>query len=156
MDPLDDRIRDLLRLAGFGHVAFMLQWDHDWALVSVLHERDEYLIARRGLPVRLRIDRDPVSGCISGRELHYDGTSIEAMCLDLLGVIPTERNRQRDNWNVHSTWLHETVCGVLEDNSTPERLLQYMRGYIMQIIGVFLFRDASDSRVHLKWLPLLI
>ncbi|MED6223058.1 hypothetical protein PIB30_070323 [Stylosanthes scabra] len=28
MDSSDDRIRDLLRVAGFGHVAFMLQWDH--------------------------------------------------------------------------------------------------------------------------------
>ncbi|MED6190166.1 hypothetical protein PIB30_103037 [Stylosanthes scabra] len=39
MDAPDDRIRDLLRLAGFRHVAFMLQWDHDWALVSTLIER---------------------------------------------------------------------------------------------------------------------
>ncbi|MED6131248.1 hypothetical protein PIB30_008288 [Stylosanthes scabra] len=39
MNPPDDRIRDLLQVAGFGHVAFMLQWDHDWALVSALLER---------------------------------------------------------------------------------------------------------------------
>ncbi|MED6128883.1 hypothetical protein PIB30_102425, partial [Stylosanthes scabra] len=105
MDPPDDRIRDLLCRAGFEHVAFMLQWDHDWALVSAL------------------IERNPVSGFISGWELHYDERGIEAMCLELLGAIPTERDRQRDKWNAHLTWLHETVCGVLGDYPTPERLL---------------------------------
>ncbi|MED6121653.1 hypothetical protein PIB30_032195 [Stylosanthes scabra] len=28
MDPPDDRIRELLQVAGFGHVSSMLQWDH--------------------------------------------------------------------------------------------------------------------------------
>ncbi|MED6178590.1 hypothetical protein PIB30_109081, partial [Stylosanthes scabra] len=55
----------------------------------------------------LRIDGDPVSGCISGWELHYDGTGIEAMCLDLLGSIPPEADRQRDKWNVHLSWLQD-------------------------------------------------
>ncbi|MED6205800.1 hypothetical protein PIB30_021086 [Stylosanthes scabra] len=33
----------------------------------------------------LRIDGEPVSGCISGWYDHYNGQTIEDMCLDLLG-----------------------------------------------------------------------
>ncbi|KAL4321069.1 hypothetical protein AHAS_Ahas14G0073600 [Arachis hypogaea] len=33
--------------------------------------------------------------------------------------------------------------------------MRYIRGYIMQLIGGILFSDASDSRVHIRWLPLL-
>ncbi|QHN83055.1 uncharacterized protein DS421_20g701280 [Arachis hypogaea] len=47
------------------------------------------------------------------------------------------------------------VCGELEQDATKERLLRYMRRYIMQVIGGILFPDASDSRVHIRWLPLL-
>ncbi|RYR21066.1 hypothetical protein Ahy_B03g066307 [Arachis hypogaea] len=43
----------------------------------------------------------------------------------------------------------------LEQDATEERLMRYTRGYIMQLIGDILFPDASDSRVHIKWLPLL-
>ncbi|RYR73138.1 hypothetical protein Ahy_A02g007468 [Arachis hypogaea] len=43
----------------------------------------------------------------------------------------------------------------MEQDATEERLLRYMRGYIMQVIRGILFLDASDSRVHFRWLPLL-
>ncbi|MED6195281.1 hypothetical protein PIB30_036481 [Stylosanthes scabra] len=29
MERTDERIRDFLRFAGFEHIAFMLEWDHD-------------------------------------------------------------------------------------------------------------------------------
>ncbi|MED6211232.1 hypothetical protein PIB30_071773 [Stylosanthes scabra] len=98
----------------------------------------------------LRIDGDPVSGCISGWELHYDGRGIETMCRELLGAITTERDRQRDKWNVHLTWFEDTAYKVLGDDPTPERLLQYTRGYIMQI------SVASYFRMHLTlgWMGL--
>ncbi|RYR21065.1 hypothetical protein Ahy_B03g066306 [Arachis hypogaea] len=44
---------------------------------------------------------------------------------------------------------------VPQHNATEECLMRYMRGYIMQLIGRILFPDASDYRVHIKWLPLL-
>ncbi|MED6206553.1 hypothetical protein PIB30_028010 [Stylosanthes scabra] len=67
----------------------------------------------------LRIDREPVSGCISGWFEHYNGQIIEDICLDLLRHVPTEGDRQKG------------------------------------VAAVHLFPDASDSRVHLRWLPLL-
>ncbi|MED6119420.1 hypothetical protein PIB30_011785 [Stylosanthes scabra] len=35
----DERILDLLRLAGFQHVAHPVEWEHDWSLVFALIER---------------------------------------------------------------------------------------------------------------------
>ncbi|RYR63246.1 hypothetical protein Ahy_A04g021048 [Arachis hypogaea] len=46
-------------------------------------------------------------------------------------------------------------AGELEQDVIEERLLRYRRGYIMQVIGGILFPNASDSRVHIRWLPLL-
>ncbi|MED6209475.1 hypothetical protein PIB30_055066 [Stylosanthes scabra] len=84
--------REYFRRAGFEHVAYMLEWNHDWALASALVER----------------------------------------------------------------WRPEDrVCQGVGEDATEERLMQYTRGYIMQIIGGMLFPDASDSRVHMRWLPLL-
>ncbi|MED6206649.1 hypothetical protein PIB30_028893 [Stylosanthes scabra] len=35
----DERILDLLQLAGFQHIAHPVEWEHDWSLVSALIER---------------------------------------------------------------------------------------------------------------------
>ncbi|RYR69081.1 hypothetical protein Ahy_A03g015615 isoform A [Arachis hypogaea] len=78
----------------------------------------------------LRIDGDPVSGCIEDRQ-------------------------SQTKWTVKLTWFHNTVCEELEQDATEERMMRYTRGYIMQLIGGILFPDASDSRVHISWLPLL-
>ncbi|RYR41702.1 hypothetical protein Ahy_A08g038114 [Arachis hypogaea] len=54
-------------------------------------------------------------------------------------------------------WAHRinTVCRDLKEDTTEECLFHYTREYIMQVIGDILFSDASDSRVHIRWLPLL-
>ncbi|RYR29933.1 hypothetical protein Ahy_B01g054602 [Arachis hypogaea] len=59
-------------------------------------------------------------------------------------------------WTVKLTWFHNTVCSELEQDTTEERLMRYTRGYIMQLIGGILFPDASDSRVYIRWLSLLV
>ncbi|RYQ92406.1 hypothetical protein Ahy_B09g098628 [Arachis hypogaea] len=53
------------------------------------------------------------------------------------------------------TWFQNTNCGELEQDATEERLMRYTRGCIMQLIEGILFPDASDSRVHIRWLLLL-
>ncbi|XP_016185808.1 protein MAIN-LIKE 1-like [Arachis ipaensis] len=98
--------------------------------------------------VGLRIDGDPVSGCIGRWEKHHDGRSIEDLCQQLLGVVPSPEDRQsQTKWTVKFTWFHNTVCGELEQDATEERLLQYMSRYIMQVIDGILFPDASNSRM---------
>ncbi|RYQ85816.1 hypothetical protein Ahy_B10g105434 [Arachis hypogaea] len=67
----------------------------------------------------------------------------------LLGAVSGPDDRQsQTKWTVKLTWFHNM-------DATEERLLRYMRGYIMQLIGGILFPDASDSRVHIRCLPLL-
>ncbi|RYR76656.1 hypothetical protein Ahy_A01g001236 [Arachis hypogaea] len=69
-------------------------------------------------------------------------------------IFPEDRQPQT-KWTVKLTWFHNTVCEELEQDATEERLMRYTRGYIMQLIGDILFPDVSDSRVHIRWLPLL-
>ncbi|RYR57469.1 hypothetical protein Ahy_A05g023202 isoform A [Arachis hypogaea] len=78
----------------------------------------------------LRIDGDPVSGCIENRQ-------------------------SQTKWTVKLTWFYNMVCGELEQDASEERLMRYTKGYIMQLIGGILFPDAFDSRVHIRWLPLV-
>ncbi|MED6113755.1 hypothetical protein PIB30_073793, partial [Stylosanthes scabra] len=81
---------------------------------------------------------------------------MEDLCQQLLGAIPGENNRQaKGNWVLNMTWFRDRICQGLGDEATEERLMQYTQGYIMQIRGDMLFLDASDSRVHMRWLPLL-
>ncbi|KAL4288306.1 hypothetical protein AHAS_Ahas19G0273000 [Arachis hypogaea] len=58
-------------------------------------------------------------------------------------------------WTMKLTWFQNTNCGELEQDATEERLMRYTRGCIMQLIEGILFPDASDSRVHIRWLLLL-
>ncbi|XP_025634379.1 protein MAIN-LIKE 1-like [Arachis hypogaea] len=148
----------------------MVEFEHDWSLASALIERWRpefhtfHLLCREmtitlqdvAYQLGLRIDGDPVSGCIGGWEQHHQGQTIEELCEQILGVVPGLEDRQSQTKStVKLTWFHNTVCGELEQDATEERLIRYTRGYIMQLIGGILFLDASDSRVHIRWLPLL-
>ncbi|KAL4299170.1 hypothetical protein AHAS_Ahas17G0074100 [Arachis hypogaea] len=88
--------------------------------------------------------------------VHHQGRTIEELCDQILGVVPGLEDRQsQTKWTMKLTWFHNTVCGEMEQDATEEHLMRYTRGYIMQLIGGILFPDASDSRVHIRWLPLL-
>ncbi|RYR48419.1 hypothetical protein Ahy_A07g034443 [Arachis hypogaea] len=104
----------------------------------------------------LRINSDPVSGCIGGWEQHHQGRIIEELCEQILGVVPGPEDKQSQmKWTMKLTWFHNTVCGELEQDATEECLMRYTKGYIMQLIRGILFPDASNSQVHIRWLPLL-
>ncbi|XP_016173453.1 protein MAIN-LIKE 1-like [Arachis ipaensis] len=134
MTQPSEQIRPYLRQARFEYVAYM----------DVAYQ------------LGLKIDGDPVSGCICGWEQHHQGRTIEELCEQILGVVPDPKGRQsQTKWTVKLTWFHNMVCGELEQDATEEQLMRYARGYIMQLIGGILFPDASDSRVHIRWLPLL-
>ncbi|RYR51926.1 hypothetical protein Ahy_A06g026870 [Arachis hypogaea] len=50
----------------------------------------------------------------------------------------------------------EHIAGRVDRvDTTEESLLRYTGGYIMRLIGGILFPDASDSRVYIRWLPML-
>ncbi|KAL4328493.1 hypothetical protein AHAS_Ahas13G0205600 [Arachis hypogaea] len=127
------------------HATYMVEFEHDWPLVSALIERwmpeshtfhlpcGEMTITLQDVAYQLglRIDGDPVSGCIGGSGQHHQGRTIE-FCEQILGVVHgLEDRKSQTKWTVKLTWFHNTVCGRI------------------------LFPDASDYRVHIKWLPLL-
>ncbi|KAL4289348.1 hypothetical protein AHAS_Ahas19G0377200 [Arachis hypogaea] len=158
-----EQIRPYLRRAEFEYVAYMVEFEHDWSLASALIERwrpeshtfnlpcGEMTITLHDVAYQLglRIDVDPVSGCICGWEQHHQGPTIEKLCEQILGVVPDPEDRQsQTKWTVKLTWFHNT-------DATEERLMWYTRGNIMQLIGSILFPDASDFRAHIRWLPLL-
>ncbi|MED6197945.1 hypothetical protein PIB30_061606 [Stylosanthes scabra] len=90
---------------------------------------------------------------MTGWETFYDGRTIEDLCQQLLGAVPGENDRQAaGKWVVNMTWFRDRVCQGVGEDATEERLMQYTRGYIMQMIGGMLFPDASDSRVHMRWI----
>ncbi|RYR40833.1 hypothetical protein Ahy_A09g046577 [Arachis hypogaea] len=152
-----EQIRLYLRRARFEYVAYMVEFEHDWSLDSALIERwrpefhtfhlpcGEMNITLRDVAyqLELRIDGDPVSGCIGGWEQHHQGWTIEELCKQIMGVVLGPEDRQsQTKWTVKLTWFQNTVCGELEQDVTEERLMRYTRGYIMQLIGV------SSSQMH--------
>ncbi|QHO25717.1 protein MAIN-LIKE 1-like [Arachis hypogaea] len=167
--PLE-QIRPYLRRGGFEYMACIVEFEHDLPLASTLIERwrpepHTFQLSCRKMTItlqdvayqlELKIDSDPVSGCICGWEQQHQGRTIEELHQQLLGAISGPDDRQSQiRWTVKLTWFHNTVCGELEQDATVERLLRYTRRYIMKLIGGILFPDASDSRVHIRWLPLL-
>ncbi|KAL4344762.1 hypothetical protein AHAS_Ahas11G0210800 [Arachis hypogaea] len=91
--PLE-QIRPYLKRAEFEHVVYMVEFEYDWPLASALIERwtleshtfylpcGEMSITLQDVAyqLRLRIDGDPVSGCIGGWEQHHNGRFIEDFC----------------------------------------------------------------------------
>ncbi|XP_057719823.1 serine/threonine-protein phosphatase 7 long form homolog [Arachis stenosperma] len=133
-----EQIRPYLRRVEFESIAYMVVFEHDWSLASALKERWRLESHTFYLPCG--------EMTITLQDVAYQ-----------LGLrIDSDPDRQsQTKWTVKLTWFHNTVCGELEQDVTKERLMRYTRGYIIQLIGGILFPDASDSRVHIRWLLLL-
>ncbi|RYR49087.1 hypothetical protein Ahy_A07g035380 [Arachis hypogaea] len=70
----------------------------------------------------------------------------------LLGVIPGPNDRQsQTKWTVKLTWFHNTSWNRMP-RGVPDEV--HERVHHVADRGI-LFPDASDSRVHIRWLPLL-
>ncbi|RYR12480.1 protein MAIN-LIKE 1-like [Arachis ipaensis] len=119
----------------------MVKFEHDWPLASALIERwrpeshtfhlpcMEMTIILQDVAYQLglRIDGDPVSGSIGGREQHHQGRNIEELCEQILGAVPGPDDRQsQTKWTVKLTRFHNTICGELEQDATEERLLRWL------------------------------
>ncbi|QHO21726.1 uncharacterized protein DS421_11g349210 [Arachis hypogaea] len=102
-----EQIRSYLRRVEFEYVAYMVEFEHDWPLASALIERwrpeshtfhlpcGEMTIILQDVAyqLRLRIDGDPVSGCISGWEQHHQGQTIEELCEQIMAAQMTDSHR---------------------------------------------------------------
>ncbi|RYR54525.1 hypothetical protein Ahy_A06g029815 [Arachis hypogaea] len=128
--PLE-QIRPYLRRAVFEYVAYMVEFEHDWPLASALIERWRPKFHTFHLPCG--------EMTITLQDVAYQ-----------LGL-RIDDDPSQTKWTVKLTWFQNTVYGELEQDATEERLMRYTGGYIMQLIGGILFPDASDSRVHIRW-----
>ncbi|MED6148696.1 hypothetical protein PIB30_055273 [Stylosanthes scabra] len=82
---------------------------------------------------------------------------MEDLYQQLLGSVPGENDRQAEGkWVVKLSWFRDRICQGLGDDPTDERLMQYTRGYIMQIIGdvmglcctgIFVPTDVSGNTI---------
>ncbi|KAL4321327.1 hypothetical protein AHAS_Ahas14G0099400 [Arachis hypogaea] len=89
-DTAAEQIRPYLRRAGFEYGAYMVEFEHDWSLASALIKRwrpesytfhlpcGEMTITLQDVAYQLglRIDGDPISGCIGGWEQHHQGRTL--------------------------------------------------------------------------------
>ncbi|KAL4393834.1 hypothetical protein AHAS_Ahas02G0091600 [Arachis hypogaea] len=81
----------------------MYRSDHAERIVGRLDRvAPRILRTRRNLMTRspeqirpyLRIDGNPVSGCIGGWEKHHQRWTIEELCEQILGVVPGPKDKQ--------------------------------------------------------------
>ena len=154
-----------LERAGLWHVANIPFFEYDTALISALVERwrpethtfhlpfGECTITLQDVAFQLglRIDGEPVSGCTTNWETHWN-RDVLSFCRELLGVVPPDSELQGSS--VTLTWLGSEFRS-LDVDASEETIARHTRAFILRLIGGFLMADASAARVSLKWLPLL-
>uniref|UniRef100_A0A2N9GC63 Aminotransferase-like plant mobile domain-containing protein n=1 Tax=Fagus sylvatica TaxID=28930 RepID=A0A2N9GC63_FAGSY len=130
----------------------------DWALITALVERwrqethtfhlphGEMTITLQDVEVILGL---PVDGevLVGSTELNWS-----ELCLQLLGVSPPPN--KLDGSRLNMKWLQDTF-GVLPDDANEVTVQQYIRAYILELLGGSYFADKSGEKVHLMFLPML-
>ncbi|QHO06709.1 uncharacterized protein DS421_14g457120 [Arachis hypogaea] len=80
-----------------------------------------------------------------------------ALVEQLLGARPPVAAQQvaqrKESFTLKLVWLRDRVCQMPQTDD-PETLRQYVRCYIMLLIGGYLMTDKSNNLVHLCWLSL--
>ncbi|CAL0312232.1 unnamed protein product [Lupinus luteus] len=153
-----ERVLQVIRNTAFGNIVDIGASEINNHLITALIERWRPETHTFHLPVGectvtledvtfqlgLPIDGKTVTGTTS--------TNWEALCLQLLGAIPS--GRQIMGQRVQMTWLDSTF-EVLPEDADDVVVQQHARAFILRMIGGFLMPDTSGSRVHLMYLPLL-
>ena len=157
-EEIDDRIRNLINAAGFGHILSIGEVAIDHHLITALVERwrpethtfhfpyGEATVTLQdvALHLGLPIDGEAVTGVVTAQWA--------PICLQLLGDVPPAEDLKGSM--VKITWF-ESRFAKLPANANDLVIAQYARAYIMMMIGGLLLPDTSGSRVHLMYLLLL-
>ena len=158
---MDPRIHPYVIRSGFyglypiGHVTL------DWALIMSLVERWRPETHTFHLPVgEMTITLQDVA-IILGLQIHgppVTGTcdfDVSLLCQELLGVISSSTElRGFANFAVSTHWLSQQLLTPPID-ADEVTLEPNARGFILALLGSFLFADKKGLHVHLCFLPLL-
>ena len=156
---MDPRIRPYVIHAGFygiyrlGHIII------DWPLITCLVERwrpethtfhvpvGEMTITLQDVAIilGLRIDRPAVTGTCM--------IDVAELCGELLGVTPPADALR--GLTISMRWLCQQLSTPGPDADEVD-LEQSARGFILVLMGSFLFLDKKGVHVHLCFLPLLL
>ena len=157
-DRLDDRIKNLIHHAGFGHFLTLTHIEMNHHLITALVERWriethifhlplgeapitlEDVLVQLGLP----IDGKPITGVSSDDLIPLWG--------DLLGSVRSKTVYKGNN--IKLSWLNNEFQDLPHDADNVV-IAQHARAHILTLIGSLLMPDTSGGRVHLMYLLLL-
>ena len=130
----------------------------DWPLITCLVERWRPETYTFHVPVReMTITLQDVA-IILGIPIHrlaVTGTcvfDVEELCGELLSVtLPTNALR---GFSISIRWLYDQLS-TLEPDANKVTLERSARGFILALMGSFLFTDKKGVHVHLCFLPML-
>ncbi|MBA0779926.1 hypothetical protein Gotri_004097, partial [Gossypium trilobum] len=157
--PPSTLIENYFRETSFWHVANIDRWCKlDPKLISTFIERwrpethtfhlpcGECTITLEDVQLQLRL---PVDGSVLTKSVQ--SADWRAICYDILGTI---LDNIYGGW-IEMGWLRDTFLEPRNDSTEVERI-QYVRAYILEIIGGYLMPDLSRNLVHMRWLLKLV
>ncbi|MBA0779927.1 hypothetical protein Gotri_004097, partial [Gossypium trilobum] len=106
----------------------------------------ECTITLEDVQLQLRL---PVDGSVLTKSVQ--SADWRAICYDILGTI---LDNIYGGW-IEMGWLRDTFLEPRNDSTEVERI-QYVRAYILEIIGGYLMPDLSRNLVHMRWLLKLV
>ncbi|MFQ6622435.1 hypothetical protein Gotur_002053 [Gossypium turneri] len=140
--PPSPLIENYLRKAGFWHVATIGRGCKvDSKLIN-----GECTITLKDVKLQLGL---PVDGSALTGSVQF--ADWRAVCYDLLGAILNNIYGDR----IEMGWLRDTFPEPGNDSTEVERI-QYVRAYILKMIGGYLMSDLSRNLIHLMWLLKLV
>ena len=153
---MDPRIRPYVIRAGFYSIYLLGDIIIDWPLITCLFERwlpethtfhvpvREMMIMLQDVAIGLRIDGPAFTGTCM--------LDVAELCGELLGVTPPADALR--GLTISIRWLCQQLStpGPVADEVALERSA---RGFILALMGSFLFPDKKGVYVHLCFLPLL-
>ena len=77
------------------------------------------------------------------------------LCRELLGFTPTNDNKTLMGQRILISRLVEAIAAPLPHDTTEIQIYQYVRCYILALLGDKLFMDKLGDRVHLMFLEFM-
>ncbi|XP_027337861.1 serine/threonine-protein phosphatase 7 long form homolog [Abrus precatorius] len=159
LDGILEEILPHLELVGFTGIAHVCQFPLDLSLITTLVEKwrlktytfhlppGECTITLQDISVLLGlwIDGRPVIAPIRGNyvDIVEKSLRIRPSCDAFVGSF------------LKTSWLDQHFTHVAMHAQNPLQITQFVRAYMLQLIGGFMLSDHSNSRVLVKYLPLL-